>query len=959
MSADPQVRASNPRASVFVAANAGAGKTSTLVKRVARLLLAGAAPEAILCVTYTKAGAAEMQRRLFQELGDWAVMPDVQLIDKLAELEEEGRDLSDARALFARALETPGGLKIQTIHAFCEKLLRRFPLEAGVSPGFKVLEDAAAARLSAQARDAAARFAMDHPDGPIAEAYNHFSVELDYRGFNAMFGVFETRRKAIARYVDACGGPTLAARDAWNRCGFARPMSPEAVMDEAVGRIRWGQWKRAAQALLASDRTTDAEMGNKMLAVEDAPSFEGLCGVFLTGAGEPRKRLGTKGVDPWAAEWLTEQQARLVEAQDRLRGARVARDTVHALALASAYGRAYETAKAQRGGLDFGDLIDRTSALITVKADAAWVLYKLDGGLEHVLLDEAQDTAPDQWDILRGLTGEFFVGKGAATLVRTVFAVGDEKQSIFSFQGAAPERFALERDAFRGMAQFASARFEEVALQESWRSTPEVLGFVDQVFLDPEARAGLTTPEGDNVVRLIKHIARRGPGGSVEAWPLEVSDPSPEPDPWAPVDAEPAESGGRKLARRIARSIKAMIGRGEAVLDRQSRELRPCVPGDFLILVRRRNALFHEIIRALKREGVAVGGADRLKLSEHIVFADLMALARFARFPSDDLTLASVLRGPFCDLDEESLYDLAQPREGSLWAALNARADERGPWRAARDFLGWAMDVARTRPPFEFFSRVLSRLDEQGRSMRGRMLLRFGAEAEDALEAFLAEVLAAEGRDLRDLESVIAALSGVEVEVKREQEDAQPRSGGARAGGEVRVMTVHGAKGLEAPVVILPDTSTRATAQGGPLLEAERGGFLWAPRKADDCPASADARAARELAGDHESLRLLYVALTRARDRLIVCGVESQKARFERSWRDYVDRAFAASDARAFALDGGGEGQRLGADPVLLGQADLGAASAAAVPDWARRLASGEAAALNYRSPSTLSEDGK
>ncbi len=954
MSADPQVQASNPRASVFVAANAGAGKTSTLVKRVARLLLAKAAPEAILCVTYTKAGAAEMQRRLFQELGDWAVMQDVQLIDKLAELEEEGRDLSDARALFARALETPGGLKIQTIHAFCEKLLRRFPLEAGVSPGFKVLEDAAAARLSAQAREAAARFAMDHPEGAVAEAYNHFSVELDYRGFNAMFGVFENRRKAIAHYVDLCGDATRAERDVWKRCGFGLPTAPETIMGEAVERIRWGQWKRAAQALLATGMTSDGEMASRMLAVDAAPSFEGLCGVFLTGAGKPRARLGTKGVDPWAVEWLTEEQGRLTESQERLRGARIARDTVHALALASAYGAAYEAAKALRGGLDFGDLIDRTISLLTVKADATWVLFKLDGGLEHVLLDEAQDTAPDQWRILRELTGEFFVGKGAASQVRTLFAVGDEKQSIFSFQGAAPERFALERDAFRALAHSASARFEQVDLRESWRSTPEVLGFVDQVFLDPEARAGLTTPEGDTVVRLIKHIARRDPGGGVEAWPLEVSDPSPEPDPWAPVDAEPAESGGRKLARRIARSIKAMIGRGEAVFDRKSRAPRPCVPGDFLILVRRRNPLFHEIIRALKREGVAVGGADRLKLSEHIVFADLMALARFARFPPDDLTLASVLRGPFCDLDEESLYALAQPREGTLWGALNMRAEEQNDWRTARDLLNWVMEVAKTRPPFELFSRVLSRLDEAGRSMRGRMLLRFGAEAEDALEAFLAEVLAAEGRDLRDLESVIAALSGTELEVKREQEDAQ-----TRVGGEVRVMTVHGAKGLESPIVILPDTTTRATAQGGPLLEAERDGFLWAPRKSDDCPASAKAREDRERAGDHESLRLLYVALTRARDRLIVCGVESQKARFERSWRDYVDRAFAAADSRAFALDGGGEGLRLGTDPVAMGAVDLGADTAAAVPDWARRLAPGEAAALNYRSPSTLNEDGR
>jgi ATP-dependent helicase/nuclease subunit A len=953
---DPQVQASNPKATVFVAANAGAGKTSTLVKRVARLLLAGASPEAILCVTYTKAGAAEMQRRLFQELGDWAVMADAPLRAKLGGLEEGDRDLSAARALFARALETPGGLKIQTIHAFCEKLLRRFPLEAGVSPGFQVLEDAAAARLSAEAREATARQAIGHPDAATAEAYNHFAVELDYLRFNAMFATFEVRRRAIAAYIDHCGGPTLAERDVWRRCGFPVKTSPDEVEAAALGRIRWGQWRRAAEALLATGKTSDTGTGQLMLQVEAAPSFAGLAAVFLNKDGAPRARMGTQGLDPWAADWLAEEQARLAEAKVQLASAVVARDTWFAVVLAMAYGRAYETLKALRGGLDFGDLIERTNALLTVKADAAWVLYKLDGGLTHVLLDEAQDTAPEQWDILRELTAEFFVGKGAASLIRTLFAVGDEKQSIFSFQGAAPERFAAEAQRFKAMADDASARFEHVSLLESWRSAPEVLGFVDAVFADPEALAGLTPAEAGNIVRLpVKHVARRDPGGSVEAWPLEVSDPAPEPDPWAPVDAEPVESAGRKLARRIARSVKAMIARGEAVLDRHTHQPRPCVAGDFLILVRRRNALFHEVIRALKREGVPVGGADRLRLSEHIVFADLMALGRFVRFPPDDLTLAAVLRGPFCDVSEESLYDLAHARVGSLWAALSTRGDERPEWASARALLGWAIDLARARPPFEVFSRVLSRLDERGRSMRARMLLRFGLEAEDALDAFLAEVLAAEGRDLRDLESVLAALSETELEVKREQEDAQNR-----AGGEVRVMTVHGSKGLEAPIVILPDTTTRATAQGGPLLEARDGGFLWAPRKADDCPASTEARQARDLASDHESLRLLYVALTRARDRLILCGVESLKHLFERSWRDYVDRVFAASDAvRPFPLDGGGEGLRLGPDPVLLGPAAPYAEAAEALPIWARRLAPAEPAALRYASPSTLGEDGK
>jgi len=955
--ADPQVQASDPGASTFVAANAGSGKTSTLVKRVARLLLAGARPEAILCVTYTKAGAAEMQRRLFETLGDWAVMEDGALTNALGAIDEHDRSLSDARALFARALETPGGLKIQTLHAFCEKLLRRFPLEAGVSPGFTVLEDQAAAEASARAREDVARLAMAKPDGAVGRAYAHFSVELDWDSFNRMFEAFAGRRGEIGAYVDRCDARGGYGSDVWRRCGFAAPTSRAAIEREALGRVRWGGWARAARALSRGTAATDQPLGATMLAVTAGSPFAEIWKVFSTQAGTPKAKLGTQAVDPATHAWLIEEQGRHLKTRELLIAAAVAEDTVHALSLATAYAGLYEGAKSAQGGLDFGDLISHTHRLLTARADAAWVLYKLDGGLEHVLLDEGQDTAPEQWDILRDLTAEFFTGAGAGPAGRTLFAVADEKQSIFSFQGAAPERFAVEKQRFGAMVEAAGQRFSPVSLLESWRSAPEILEFVDKVFMAPEALAGLRPSTDERVLAFpIVHKPTRGAGGCVEIWPLEATEPAEEDDPWAPVNIEPRESAGRKLARRIARAVRAMVERGEAVGERGSDRMRRCAYRDVLILVRRRNALFHEIIRALKREGVPVGGADRLKLSDHGVFEDLMALARFARFPADDLTLACLLRGPFCEVDEESLFDLAHDRQGWLWRALGRRSSERPAWGAAVAFLGWARGEAEQAAPFDFFSRALARLDGEKRSMRQRLLTRMGAEGEDALDAFLAEALAAEGRDLRDLESFIADMSMSEIEVKREQDDGRGHSGG-RGGGEVRVMTVHGAKGLEAPIVILPDTTTRATDRGGPLLESKEGGFLWAPRKADDCPASFEARERRARASEGESSRLLYVALTRARDRLIVCGVESRL--YERSWYDYARRAFDDLPIRAFAMEDGAEGWRYGADPTPATATQDAANEIVLLPSWAHGLAPSEPALARYASPSTLSEEAK
>jgi len=959
---DPQIDASDPTASVFVTANAGSGKTTTLVNRVARLLLGKTPPEAILCLTYTKAAAAEMQARLFAKLGAWAVMDDPLLAAALEALNEGHRDYSDARMLFAKALETPGGLKIQTIHAFCEKLLRRFPLEAGVSPGFKVLEAAAAAEVSAKARDNLALAATAEPDGPIGRAYAHFSVELDWNSFNGMFAAFEARRGEIETYADACDDDEGLTRDVWRNCGFTAETPPEVLEAEAVASVEWGAWSRAADAMLLGSPASDQPIGAAMKRVTPDASFADVWAIFSTLKGEPRARIATAKVAKGAADWMSRTQFDLSHARGRIKAARIARDTVFALTLARAYAALYEAAKAEQAGLDFGDLIERTRALLTVRADAAWVLYKLDGGIDHLLLDEAQDTAPDQWDIMHAFTDEFFAGAGAIRFgmrpaLRTVFAVGDEKQSIYSFQGAAPEQFLAEEGYFRARVEGAGETFLRVPLEQSWRSAPEVLSFVDGVFADPVAAAGLRpgAPSDDPV----HHLAVREPGGGVDLWPLEVSDEAVDSDPWLPVDHQQSQSASKKLARNIAREIKRMVVAREGVFIKDGRGLRPMAYGDVLILVRRRNTLFHEIIRALKREGVPVGGADRLKLSEHIAFQDLLAIGRLARFPGDDLTLAALLRSPFCDVGEDGLFDLAYNRPGRLWPELQRRAGERPEYGRAIDLLSWAMTEARTRAPFDLYSRLLSRLDPEGRSMRQRMLTRLGREAEDAIDAFLAEVLTAEQAGARDLEQVLDRLAASEIEVKREQED---RSG--PDGGEVRVMTAHGAKGLEAPVVILPDTTTKAKAMGGPLLSVERveggGGFLWAPRKDDDCPASELARARREAAAEHESLRLLYVAMTRARDRLIVCGVESRKAAFDGSWRDMVERGLERPQiAASKRIVGQGDVQivRYGADPVQAPALARASAEAIVLPIWARRLAPQEPAALRYASPSTLAED--
>jgi ATP-dependent helicase/nuclease subunit A len=965
---DPQRLAADPRLSAFVTANAGSGKTKTLIDRVARLLLAGAKPEVILCVTYTKAAAAEMQRRLYGVLGGWSVMADAPLRAELAKLEDRSaagytdKDLSEARGLFARALETPGGLKIQTIHAFCEKLLRRFPLEAGVSPGFRVMDDAASAFVAAEARRAVARWAMSG-EGAVAEAYARFSVALDHQSFQSMFTDFEVRRGALQDFLDRVGGPQAAMAWVWQTCEFDHPTSPDVVAGEAMAVLDRAMWREIAQ-VLALGGTRDQDCGAKIAAVaaDGGASLEQALKALFTkdGQGEeakwPATTSGLKAREDLRVLLLAEQ-ARLYDARERLRAAQVARDTIDALTLAFAYLTAYREEKRLSGALDFADLIEKTCALLHSRPAAAWVLYKLDGGIDHILLDEAQDTAPDQWKIVDALTEEFFSGasvRAQGRLERNMFVVGDAKQSIYSFQGAQPELLLHKFDFHRDRATGAGFRLERVDLLKSWRSTPEVLSFVDAVFAPAHLASAIQSQIEPEAVR--HEAVRADHAGCVDVWPLQFEQKGAERLAWdAPVDAESETSANKRLARNIACEIRDLIGRGDRVWDKDAGGWRAANAGDVLILVRRRKALFEEILRALKQEGVPVAGADRLALSEHIVFDDLLALARFALFPEDELTLAAVLKSPFCNLSDDSLYALAHGRgREDLWARLQRRGQEQADWIDALAVLAQAREMAARLRPFEFYAQMLGVRGGDGRSMRQRLLKRLGEEAEDALDEFLAQVLAGEARGKNDLESLAAALAGLNITVKREMD---------APGGQVRVMTAHGAKGLEAPIVFLPETTLTRTARGSPLLATDDGGFLWCASKDGDCPASAAARERRARREDDEAFRLLYVALTRARDRLVICGRAAAGAKEENiaGWWGAVSRALDHDGVAPHVRQtrcGEMEIRRYGPDPLSAPRPPRECAPPSPLPAWAQAAAPAEAFA-RYASPSDLGQGAK
>jgi len=937
-----QVEASDPAVSAWVTANAGSGKTHVLAQRVIRLLLAGVDPAKILCITFTKAAAANMANRVFDELRRWTALDDVELdaaIKRISNIQPDAARRTLARRLFAMALETPGGLKVQTIHAFCTRLLHHFPFEANVAARFNVLEEAAQAQLLSEISLGVLLDAALSPEGALGRALATAIAAASDQTFKDVVGEAMRKRDAVRAWIDHGGSIAAATASLCGALGVSADDRIEHIESEMTDGPLFpaSQWLAAAE-VLARGAKSDQEQARRLTAALAATGSERAAiyrQIFLTAKLEPRQQLITRAIEidnPRLAERLCGERKRMLALVERRNAVACRERTAALVTIADAVISRYQAAKDRRGYLDYDDLIDKTLALLGEER-SAWVHYKLDQGIDHVLIDEAQDTSPKQWEIIRRLTSEFFAGAGARVVKRTIFAVGDEKQSIFSFQGAAPREFEAMHRRFDTLSRAVEHDFRYVRFRHSFRSGPNVLGAVDEVFGRPEAFAGLSA---DAVKTVHEPLADAAPG-LVEIWDTTKPADKREIEAWdAPFDQLIETSPQVRLAAKIARNVKRWMTHGARA-------------GDVLVLVRQRGPLFEAIIRALKDLHVPVAGADRLVLTEHIAVMDLMVLADALLLPDDDLALATVLKSPLFGFDDEDLFELAFERKGSLRAALRAKAQSKARFADAAGKLERLAEWARE-APFVFYARVLGA--EGGRK---RFLARLGHEADDALDEFLNLALDYERRETPSLQGFIAWLRAAQTDVKRDMEITRD---------EVRVMTVHGAKGLEAPIVVLADTTTQPAGPPqrqprllslAPATSHSPNCFVWAGVKATDtAPVSAARERARREAED-EYRRLLYVAMTRAIDRLVICGADGERARPEGCWWNLVFEALKPPvSVEEPADDGDGKVWRYRKTPPSAGKTF--AAAAAAMPDderpsWLDRDAKAEPPPVRPLSP--------
>lgn len=905
----PQAAAANPNRSSWIDANAGSGKTMVLTARVARLLLTGVTPDRILCLTYTRAAAGEMKTRLFATLGGWAMLGDHDLAESLNGLLEQGEApyranesdrLDRARRLFAEALEFPGGLRIQTIHSFGFALLRRFPYEAGLPPHVQMMDERTVASLSHSAFDETIRLAESDQDA-LGRAFRHLTDGATERGLEELREAILVERDEYGEFLERVGEDSLAMKicaalgipdisPAQAVMPILRPAPGEQDPLEVLAKIRL--LMQAHGGKIESEKYADSiKLG--ITSVMHGHPLRGLrllrTPFFLANENQRKARTLTKGLQeailkgpsPGLLEGLNNCIDLLETAETLRRRASVAQSSIAAAAMAADYLRRYEAARRKTGGIDYQDVVERAAHLLTQGAAREWIRYRLDGGIDHILVDEAQDTSPPQWETIRCIAEEFFTSNAQ----RTVFAVGDPKQSIFSFQGADAVSFVESQQWLEAKMQEAGGKLSRQALEVSYRSSPVVLEFVDQVFrpesfsdmgdgedvrlLDPKKDSPdwWTTLLGSNGD--LSHRAHRDQApGRVEVWDIVG------PNMVTPHEIERAGSltkaGHGIMASRVANRIATWLKEGTLLPDGR----RPIQPEDIMILVQRRSFLSREIMRLLRELGVPAVGSEQTQLEEHLAVQDCIALAEFALLPEDDHALAVTLRSPFCDVSEEQLFDLAWDRRGaSLWQRLQSTAGS--DLEDTRAFLTDMVAVAGDLGPFEFFERALAQHDR-----RRRLLRRLGPDAAPPVDQLVSHSLAFQDDGGSSLQEFVYLVHS---------EGLKAINRAAIRASAVRLLTIHGAKGLEAPIVFVPDADRlprHATRKR--LLWEKLPGLgktpLFVRTVADDIEGMAEHRERLALEELEESYRLFYVALTRARDWLIVGGSRGKNLISHKSW---------------------------------------------------------------------------
>jgi ATP-dependent helicase/nuclease subunit A len=830
-----QQEASDPLNSVWVSASAGTGKTKILIDRILRLLLSGARPQKILCLTFTNAAATEMHNRLTARLRSWAFMEDdllKQELYKIAGHYPSLNELSNARGLYNNLLAGAERIGIYTIHSFCQKLLKKFPLESGISPGFQIIGDIQMGNILSQVKN---KIYLEANNDQLIRffAANFHEVTIN----ELLEEILDNRLKLSSRVKD------------YDTIDF-KPKADEKEIFEAL--------RLTLENFIFDD---DAEIFTGRETIDELISF------FLTKDGKKKDRIIVKKIAdkyPGLLEGLKSVQDKIYTFDQENKISQMFEYTRLVVLLADTFINQYENYKKENSLLDYHDLIYLSNKLLTEGSSRDWVLYKLDGGIDHLLVDEAQDTSKEQWEIITALIEEFYAGEGGAQNDRSIFVVGDDKQSIFSFQGANLDSFTSMNQSLKQKLIDANKSFKVVSLDVSYRSCESILDCVHNVFTNlKNKKPELFAAENPKISPFKDHHS-----GKLEIWPLVVS--SKQEELFWPLPEEHHKDLPEKvLASKITAYIRQRL--------KDDNTLRP---SDFMILVRTRDRFTHELIDQLMLSDTPVAGIDRMSLSDNLTVLDCISAAKFALSPEDDLNLACLLKSPIIGLSEELLYKLAfNRREKSLWNILNEQ-DSEAVYHSIIKKLKFLMGLSKETTVADFFDIMLN-------SLGIRKVLNKASEIDsnDAINELLYLSSNYESKIDNSLQSFIYWFEDNNIEIKRDIEN--------EAG--IRVMTAHASKGLQSKIVILADTTSMPIYRER-LVWVNDNRFLTVQQSSDAPEVFKNLKEKQKQKQLEEHCRLLYVAMTRAEENLIICGYSSNRSVNENSWYKIVSDCYLPDD---------------------------------------------------------------
>ena len=897
-----QQLASDPKNSVWVMASAGSGKTKVLTDRILRLLLEDVAPHKILCLTFTKVASVEMQERLNKELQNWIICNDKELFEKLLNLtgeKPEAHFISKARGLLIKILNAELKIKIQTIHSFCQSILKSFPFEAKIPINFELLEENQAKILLKNSQKNILQNATK--DEELRDLIFKINSQISDESFTLLLSNLLQNKDKINFITHKYFGIKNAIKEMREKFNLNYENNNfleiyNKIFNDFVENLNLSQLQIFNKKLSESSGKNDLKSFENIKKFIENPKFENFKFIqdgFFTKENTPRKF--SKKIYENLTKEIDNFYTKINDFNKQNQACITIENSYNLIKIVMAILDDFQKIKIANCYLDYGDLINIANQVLENPEFSDWIKLKMDSSFDHILIDEAQDTNPIQWSIIKSLTDDFFSGESSSNKSRSIFVVGDEKQSIMGFQGADINQTKLFYDY---LLQKSNFQLQNIDLNISFRSGINILNLVDDVFNNNDCNLNKSLCK---IGKYTNHQSFRQSAGYVEIWQNDgISETKIDNDEDSElhqnqdfiIDQDSAETPKKStkkipidfswkidfsnqatdnnhdlIAKFVSQKIKKWIDEKRLIHDKN----RPIEYGDIMILVRnRQNGLIDKLSQNFNQLKIPFISVGKIKFSENLLIQDILNIAKFALLPSDCFNLACLLKSPFFNVEEDELFELCKiknDKQQNLWSSLKSTK--------YYNSLENIINLSKKNDVYEFFFKILNDVQNQI-----NIASRFTIEGLEIVNNFLFICNDFNQKNATNLQNFIEFVEKIDPEIILNSTSKN----------QIKITTIHSSKGLQAPIVIMPDCLYSYSNQ---LDNKEK--ILWL----DDFPLwinkDSKINSLIKKVSDikisenyEEHLRLLYVALTRAEDEIYIGGLSNKKD--EKCWYEIINK---------------------------------------------------------------------